>query len=62
MTTAFAIVALIIGLGAGAYFTNRNNEKNLSKARQTANDIVEDANKEAESVKKEALLDRKSVV
>lgn len=62
ITIAFAIVALIVGLIIGAYFTNQNKNKKLSEARQTADLIVEDANKEAETLKKEALLEAKEEI
>lgn len=62
ITIAFAIVALIVGLIIGAYFTNQNKNKKLSEARQTADLIVEDANKEAETMKKEALLEAKEEI
>jgi len=62
ISVAFAIVALIVGLIIGAYFTNQNKNKKLSEARQTADLIVEDANKEAETTKKEALLEAKEEI
>lgn len=62
MTTAFAIVALIIGLGLGSFFANKNQEKKQSEARQTATNIVEDANREADTIRKEALLEAKEEI
>ena len=59
---AFAIVALIIGFIAGSSISKKNIEKRLSDSRQTAEIIVEDANKEAETVKKEALLEAKEEI
>jgi ribonuclease Y len=62
ISIAFAIVALFIGLVAGAYFNKRSTEKRLAESRQTAEIIVEDANKEAETLKKEALLEAKEEI
>lgn len=62
LTFSFAIVALIIGLGAGAYFANKNQEQKLSESKQTADDIVETANKEADTIRKEALLEAKEEI
>lgn len=62
ISIAFAIVTLIIGLVAGAYFTKQSTEKRLTESRQTAEIIVEDANKEAETLKKEALLEAKEEI
>lgn len=59
---AFAIVTLIIGLVAGAYFNKQSTNNKLAEARQTAENIVEDANKEAETLKKEALLEAKEEI
>jgi len=58
----FAIVTLIIGLVAGIYFGNSSQVKKQEDARQTATLIVEDANKEAETLKKEALLEAKEEI
>lgn len=62
LTFAFAIVALIIGLGLGAFLAQKNSDKKLSEAHQTANDIIEEANREAKSVRKEALLEAKEEI
>jgi len=62
ISVAFAIVTLIIGVVAGAYFTNQSNNRKLTEARQTADLIVEDANKEADTIKKEALLEAKEEI
>lgn len=59
---AFAIVTLIIGVVAGAYFTKKSTEKQQADSRQTAEMIIEDANKEAETLKKEALLEAKEEI
>ncbi|GEK89272.1 ribonucrease Y [Alkalibacterium putridalgicola] len=62
LSTAAAIVTLIIGLVAGSYFTKQSYEKRLANSKQTAEDIIEDANKEAETLKKEALLEAKEEI
>src|SRR5690554_4895158 len=62
LSIAFAIVALIIGLVTGSYFTKQSFEKRLANSKQTAEDIIEDANKEAETLKKEALLEAKEEI
>ena len=62
LSIAFAIVALIIGLVTGSYFTKHSFEKRLANSKQTAEDIIEDANKEAETLKKEALLEAKEEI
>ena len=63
LLTAFAIiVALIIGVVVGSYFTKQSFEKRLANSKQTAEDIVEEANKEAETLKKEALLEAKEEI
>lgn len=59
---AFAVVALIIGVFAGFSISKSNYEKRLSDSRLTAERIVEDANKEAETLKKEALLEAKEEI
>ncbi|WP_423189747.1 ribonuclease Y [Alkalibacterium sp. f15] len=62
LSIAFAIVALIIGLVSGSYITKQSFEKRLANSKQTAEDIIEDANKEAETLKKEALLEAKEEI
>lgn len=62
LSIAFAIVALIIGIVAGAYFSKQSVEKRLANSKQTAEDIIEDANREAETLKKEALLEAKEEI
>lgn len=59
---ASAIVTLIIGLVVGAYFSKRSAERRQADAKQTAQQIVEDANKEADILKKEALLEAREEI
>jgi ribonuclease Y len=62
LSIAFAIVTLIIGLVAGSYITKQSFEKRLANSKQTAENIIDDANKEAETLKKEALLEAKEEI
>lgn len=59
---ASAIVTLIIGLAVGSNIGKKNAEQKQADAKQTAEQIVEDANKEAEIVKKEALLEAREEI
>lgn len=59
---ASAIVTLIIGLIAGSYLGRTSAERKQSEAKQTAEQIVEDANKEAGILKKEALLEAREEI
>lgn len=59
---ASAIVTLIVGLVAGAYFAKNSAERKQADAKQTATQIVEDANKEADILKKEALLEAREEI
>lgn len=56
---AFAVIALIIGVIIGYYYRKSNHEKELVSARNTADLILEDAKKDAETLKKEMLLESK---
>lgn len=56
---AFAVIALIVGVVIGYYYRKSNHEKELVSARNTADLILEDAKKEAETLKKEMLLESK---
>ena len=62
-TPVLVTLGAVIGLGLGfvvAYFVLVNvNTKNLSKAKNEANRIIENAYSEAKSVKKEAVLEAK---
>ena len=55
----FAIIALIIGVVIGYVYRKSIHEKELVGARNTADLIIEDAKKDAESMKKEKLLEAK---
>lgn len=55
----FAIIALIIGVVIGYVYRKSIHEKELVGARNTADLILEDAKKDAESMKKEKLLEAK---
>lgn len=59
---ASVIVTLIIGLFVGSYFGRSSAERKQIEAKQTAEQIVEDANKEAEILKKEALLEAREEI
>ncbi|MDE1548961.1 ribonuclease Y [Jeotgalibaca caeni] len=59
VTVAFAIIALIVGVVIGYYYRKSNHENELAGARNSAAAILEDAHKEAETLKKEALLEAK---
>ncbi|WP_373797182.1 Rnase Y domain-containing protein, partial [Jeotgalibaca porci] len=56
---AFAIIALIIGVVIGYFYRKSNHEKELAGARNTATSILEEAAKDAETMKKEAMLEAK---
>ena len=62
ITIASAIVTLIIGVVVGSHFGKQNAEQKQADAKQTAEQIVEDANKEADIVKKEALLEAREEI
>ena len=59
LSIAFAIVTLVVGLFVGYIIRKTTYEKELDDARNTATGILENANKEAETMKKEALLEAK---
>lgn len=56
---AFAIVTLVVGLMIGYIIRKSTHEKELDGARNTAAGILENARKEAETMKKEAMLEAK---
>lgn len=58
-TIISGLLFLIVGLVVGYVFFKSSTEKKLAAARGTAELIVEDAKKEAETAKKEALLEAK---
>lgn len=59
---AFAIVALIIGFFIGYVVSKTNIEKRLNESQATANMIIQNANKEAETLKKEAILEAREQI
>lgn len=58
-TSISGLLFLIVGLVVGYVFFKSSTEKKLAAARGTSELIVEDAKKEAETAKKEALLEAK---
>lgn len=53
------IIAIIIGFFCGQFFYKQISEKKLSESHRTATDIIEDANRQAETALKEATLEAK---
>lgn len=62
LTIAFAIVALIIGFVIGYVMSKNNIENRLKDSNKTASMIIENANKEAETMKKETLLEAREQI
>lgn len=58
-SVAFAIVTLVVGLIVGYLIRKATHEKELAGARNTATGILEEAKREAETMKKEAMLEAK---
>ena len=56
---AFVIVALIVGIVIGFLFKKASDERNIEKARLNADVIVDDAIKQAQILKREALFEAK---
>jgi ribonuclease Y len=54
-----AIIGLIVGLGLGYVFEKSRHEKEIAGAQSSAAGILDSARKEAETLKKEALLEAK---
>lgn len=59
MSIAFAIVTLIIGLVLGIFIQKKNDEKQIDGAKATATAIYDDAIKQAQNLKREALFEAK---
>ena len=59
MSYAFAIVALILGTGIGFYIRKKSDEKNVAGAKANAEAIIDDAIKQAQNLKREALFEAK---
>ena len=53
------IIGLIVGLTIGYFFAKSKHEKSIAGANNTASGIIEQAKKEAETLKKESLLEAK---
>ncbi len=53
------IIGLIVGLTMGYFFAKSKHEKSIAGANNTASGIIEQARKEAETLKKESLLEAK---
>lgn len=59
MSIPFAIIALIIGIGIGFFIKKKSDEKNIAGANANAEAIVDDAIKQAQILKREALFEAK---
>ncbi|MFV0558939.1 MAG: ribonuclease Y [Enterococcus sp.] len=59
LTILLAIIGLIVGLLAGVFVMKSRHEKEIAGAQNSANGILASAEKEAETLKKEALLEAK---
>lgn len=59
---AFAIVTLVIGFIVGYFISKQSIEKNLTNAKETASHILNEANREAESLKKETLVEAREQI
>ena len=56
---AVAVITLVVGFVLGTVFRKRTYEVHLDQATQTADGIIQQANKDAQAAKKEALLEAK---
>ncbi|MBD1208240.1 MAG: ribonuclease Y [Ignavibacteria bacterium] len=54
-----SILGLVLGAGAGYFLMNKSTARTVNEARARAQNILEDAEKEAETIKKERLLEVK---
>lgn len=59
MSIAFAIVALIVGIVLGIVFKTSSDKNNIEKAKVNADVIIDDAIKQAQTLKREALFEAK---
>lgn len=57
LTILFAIISLIVGLGVGLYVAKSRHDKAIDGAKTSAVGILDGAKKEAETLKKEALIE-----
>ncbi|WP_033544075.1 ribonuclease Y [Planococcus sp. CAU13] len=55
----FALLGLLVGVFVGYFVMKKSNESKMAGARNSAEQIIEDAKREAEALKKEALLEAK---
>lgn len=62
ITIALVVAALIIGFGVGYFIRKSLAEAKISSAEQAAVQIVENAKKEAEALKKETVLEAKDEI
>lgn len=55
----FALLGIIVGMFVGYFVMKKSNESKMAGARNSAEQVIEDAKREAEALKKEALLEAK---
>ncbi|MBB5178870.1 ribonuclease Y [Planomicrobium koreense] len=55
----FALLGIIVGVVVGYFVLKKQNDSDIAGAKNSAEQIVEDAKREAEALKKEALLEAK---
>ncbi|TAA72473.1 ribonuclease Y [Planococcus salinarum] len=55
----FALLGIIVGIVVGYFVMKKSNESKMAGARNSAEQVIEDAKREAEALKKEALLEAK---
>ena len=56
------IVAIVVGAALGLLFANKNANGKLNQAKNEASSLISDAHKQAETIKKEAVLGAKEEV
>ncbi|WP_282019727.1 ribonuclease Y [Planomicrobium okeanokoites] len=55
----FALLGILVGVFVGYFVMKKSNESKMAGARNSAKQVIEDAKREAEALKKEALLEAK---
>ncbi|WP_422123486.1 ribonuclease Y [Planococcus sp. X10-3] len=55
----FALLGILVGIVVGYFVMKKSNDSKMAGARNSAEQIIEDAKREAEALKKEALLEAK---
>ncbi|MFC3211345.1 ribonuclease Y [Planomicrobium okeanokoites] len=55
----FALLGILVGVFVGYFVMKKSNESKMAGARNSAEQVIEDAKREAEALKKEALLEAK---